>query len=403
MSTPDDQIQPTELHARDAEALEALIAADFDPMRVEEKDRERAVRVARLLGLLDLPTPASDPSLVDVICAKAGQAGGLGSHADMGAALVPDDEEALDAWVRGEYDLSRVPASLRARASKHETIAQLIGSVDAWDAGDLTQRTLDVVQDEIEGAESRLVIPSSRSRLRLADIVSVAAMLFIAGSILVPVMSGMRTAAQRESCNANLGNVALAMDQYATTHRNQVPMATAGFGGSPWWNVDRSRPQSNSANLYTLAKTGYTSLESLACPGNRFAETSAVSTRAVDWSSLQGISYSYRVMVGEDRPEWGDSRFVVMADRSPVILRAVKKDPIRADEDSPNHSHRGQHILWSDGSSEWSDSPTLENGDNIWLPRPIERVLREAGKQTGRQFLTGTETPEDVRDAFVGP
>jgi hypothetical protein len=57
-------------------------------------------------------------------------------------------------------------------------------------------------------------------------------------------------------------------------------------------------------------------------------------------------------------------------------------------------------MLWNDGSVQWTTTPVLNNGDNIWLPRPIERVLDSlAGKPMP---LEGREMPAP-NDVFLGP
>jgi hypothetical protein len=94
---------------------------------------------------------------------------------------------------------------------------------------------------------------------------------------------------------------------------------------------------------------------------------------------------------------------VVLADRSPVVIRILRGQPVNPSASSVNHRSAGQHVLFNDGSTAWITTPVLENGDNIWLPRSIERQIDEILRQHGRRPLSGTETPEDANDVFLGP
>jgi len=198
--------------------------------------------------------------------------------------------------------------------------------------------------------------------------------------------------------------VASALGGYSLDQDGMLPMATAGFGGGTWWNVGRGPKHSNSANLYTLPREKYLDLAYLACPGNPNAPTRATSSEATDWGNLKEISYSYRVMARPEKALWGSpANLVIVSDRSPVILRAVRHQKIYPFESSPNHRQRGQYVLRADGSSQWLTSPVLPSGDNIWLPKPIEILINMAAKRAGIAPLKGTEAPAGRQDSFVGP
>ncbi|MBL4808680.1 MAG: hypothetical protein JKY43_01310, partial [Phycisphaerales bacterium] len=116
------------------------------------------------------------------------------------------------------------------------------------------------------------------------------------------------------------------------------------------------------------------------------------------------ISYSYRIMVSGGMKVHGPKqpvRVVLLADRSPVIRRIVNGQPVRPEENTPNHDRMGQHVLGLDGSSVWHRDPVLDQGDNLWLPRAIERVIYQARDRMG--IIEGNELPSGPTDAFVGP
>jgi hypothetical protein len=412
---PEEQVPLEELDPADAAALEALMEAGLDAASISgpESLRARAGRIEKLLGLLG-SSASADPALADVTLARVLQARqqslGISGHPLWSEpALCVDDEEALDAWVMAGYDVSRVPSVLRERAQRHEALARLVAPISpaprqAFDSELLIDQTLAAVQAEIDRQSVGLVLEPAprRSGLRLADIVSVAAVLLIGSAVLFPVMTAMREQSRRAVCNEHLAMTATAMGLYSSSYRDSLPIATASLGAGRWWDV--GKPQhSNSANLYTLARAGFVELSTLSCPGNPEAPTAIISKDAHDWRHLSEISYSYQIMLGPERPSWNHGgRAVVLTDRSPVVLRAVRGEMMNPWANAPNHRGAGQHVLFNDGSTAWLRTPVLENGDNIWLPRAWEIHLEQ---MTGRNVrpLSGTEIPDAADDAFVGP
>lgn len=404
----DDVSQPPALRSgtlsvADASALDALMECGFVLDGVPGAHIERASRLAGLFRLLDCGAVDGREGRISRV--MEGLRAGERSQTDE---LCGDDSEALDAWVLAGFVAEKVPASLRQRARAHDAIAQLVcAGGPAWtetERNDLVERTLARAQTAIEREEHNYRFRPVTSRVRWSDLLSVAAVLLIAASVLWPVFSTVREGARRAICEANMREVSHAFGGYSIDHDEMLPMVTAGFGSGPWWEVGRDPRRSNSANLYTLARERYVGLEALACPGNPNAITAPRSPDARDWSSLDELSYSYRVMAQAERELWGQpDRLVVVADRSPVILRAVHGQTIFPFESSPNHDGRGQHGLFADGSAQWLESPRLASGDNIWLPKPIEIMIDVVSRRVGIEPLQGTEAPAGRQDSFVGP
>ncbi|MBL8875150.1 MAG: hypothetical protein JNM86_05070 [Phycisphaerae bacterium] len=389
------------LGEQDNAALDALLEGELQIERVPEALRSRAEKIGRLLGLLDASHITCDPALVDVTLQR------IARHAE--PALIADDAEALDAWALAGYDAAHTPGSLRERAGRHQQLASVVTDSDITATPLLVERTFQAVAARVAANRAQGHITPAGRGWRMSDLVSVAAMTLIGVSILWPTLSYVNQKGRQLACKSNMGNIASAMGLYAGNHRDSLPVATAGFGGTPWWNVSPDKPQANSSNLFTLARTGYSKLRDLACSGNPKAEVGEVKKGAYDWSNLETISYSYQIMGGQERPNWCRSRgaspasIVVLADRSPVVLRAYYKQSIDPTENSPNHGGAGQYVLLADGSVNWMTNPDRPDGDNIWLPRAIEMLIQQAAKlhQTGR--LEGVEMPLDAKDSFVGP
>ena len=418
MSDAPDQefVGSTGLSPEDARALDALIDAGLDPEAVAEALRPRAERVGRLLGLLESPigTEPQDEArqrridtAMHAIEASARPAGRSVNEAMLGL----DDQDAVDALVMNRYRPGRVPARSKERAARAAAIGEMITGAEpgAWVAEGRDDR-LGAAMAAIEASSEsdRIPIdgPGSRRGLgfRLTDLVAVAAVLLLGASVLMPILGGLRTGQVQAACFGRLGQTAAGLGVYTSDFRDELPMATAGFGPS-WMRVGEPG-QSNSANLYTVVRTEHLDLETLACPGNGTARVRPVAATAQDWSSLDEISYSYQILPGSSRPTYAlPSGSVVLTDRSPVILRAARSEWIRPEENSPNHAGpdgegRGQHMLRLDGSVEWAESPILDGGDNLWLPRGVEVRIYQLRTQVG---IEGTEMPESAEDAFVGP
>lgn len=388
--TPEDE--GIRLNAEDAARVDALFEHGLNP----DDPALGSSPIGRLIGALGTPVAGEDRALIDLTVVRAQRL--------EDPVLAAKDAEALDAWVHAGYDAERVPVRVRERARRIESLVGAACESEADEGGRaaLVERTLERVQREIDGQEDRMrVRPSVWSRFRLADVVSVAAMLLIAASVTVPALSAVQSQQQRLACADNMRATAGAMGLYAGSNQEALPMATAGFGGR--W-IDVGTPErSNSANLYTLVRTGHERLDDLACPGNPNAERGPGEPGAKDWRSLPGVSYSYQIMAGW-RPAWAngpDGRpVVVLADRSPVVLRAAAGQPIDPLGGSPNHGERAQHLLFNDGSAGWAGSPELESGDNIWLPRGVEVILDAL--KSRRNVIRGSEVP-GRGDVFLGP
>lgn len=400
----------------DAQALDALVEAAFDPAQVDLAHRTRAERLAMVLGLLDTHqglTGDDERTLADATIARILRHDS--AHAPT-VELIPADEEALDAWILARHDARHTPHALRERAMAHEALAALLATPSVLEPprGQLIEQTLKVIDQAQAERDNLMSIETGRGRwrlpVRIADLVSVAAVLLFGAAVVIPVLSGIREQGRRAACSTNLGQTALAFASYASSNRDALPVVSAGFGGGTsggggsWMQVG-DPDHSNSANLYALARLGYATLANLACPGNAHAPHTQWATDAADWQRLEEVSYSYQNMFGPRQPNWrAPTRIVILADRSPVILRVIRRQPVYPYENSPNHAGRGQAVLVNDGSSQWLTTPVMgQNDDNIWLPRHIEVKLDQLRRFGRIDPLRGDEMPDDSDDVFLVP
>ncbi len=437
-----DSLSSTPLDPADRDALDALVDAGFDPEGVPHAKRARARRLAVLLGLLDGPA-----SLASEVSAGAG----AGAAASAGAGLVDAtmarvlsagkaeaplgtnvtelsvaDSAALDAMVDSGWRAEGVGPIHSARAVK---MAALFANLDpaqaeSFEREDLISRTMTRVLTAERAlgragrgvaVEGDMVLARRPGGFRLADMVSVAAMLFVAASIVWPAVGAARDRSMRADCVSNMNTAALGFSLYGADHRSELPMteraaerlylnggpaAAAGEGspgGGRWWHVG-DPTSSHSANLFVLARGQYVTLGELACAGNPLAAQHLDLEANRDWRSSEEVSYSYQLF-GRQKPQWTmASRAVVLTDRSPIVERAKRGERFDPHANSLNHRGKGQTVLFNDGDVEWMETPVLTGpggADNMWLPRYL----------TGRSDATlrGYERPDGVGDAFVGP
>ncbi len=399
---------PTQLCPEAEEALDALIESGWDLSRVPEQYRKCAEDLIDNFGHACEVTPEAAPELIEATIRK------LLSEPVAEAALSDASADALDMWSLAGYNAGGVPRGLRDQAEKHEAFARLISSsietseIDAPDF--LIESTLGRISDYVSLDEPNgFAFPI---RLRLTDIASIAAVLIVGLSVTLPVLSTFRFESMRKQNESNFAVASVAFGSYASDNEGMLPVYTPSDQINNqsvgmkrrWWLVGLDPLQSNSANLYTLARRGYTSLESLASPGNKNAVAKPTSNDAVDWGNFDNVSYSYRVILGStDDDRWARRGLIILTDRSPVTLKAYQRLPIDPYENSPNHNGRGQHVLNGDGSVDWLTTPWLPHNDQIYLPRFLERLVNPGVRKTGMMPLQGTERPDSYTDAFVGP
>ncbi|MHC5003154.1 MAG: hypothetical protein ACYTJ0_08525 [Planctomycetota bacterium] len=276
--------------------------------------------------------------------------------------LPPDDRRALDALVDAGFDLDALdlPPAGRERAVALSRLLELLSDYPVEDAD---PALIDVTMARIDRAErqrsQRMHVAVGAGagggrRLRLPDFVTIAAVLLIAASVILPVMHQLRQRSIDAGCDNNLRYLGYALAQYAADFGNELPVAQAGL------NQTWSRFASNVLNLTPLIDEGYCEHGHLRCPGHE---------------SGIGSSYGYQWQAPGVRVSWGASRgLVVLGDRNPLIdaVRAGRSVPATAL--SPNHGGRGQNVLSSDVSTMWLTTPVVGKSDNIWLPDGLDEL-----------------------------
>lgn len=403
----------------DAAALDALIDAGWDASAVGDEHRERAQRLAALLNAIGAVDdarvdPAAAEALEDVVLLRVARMRASAPALAAGPAageLCPDDAAVLDRLVDAGFDPGAAEPRLAQRAQRQLGLLSLL-DIDPGAEDEKERRirdTLLAVQRAIDEHDDRMRLEASRARggrIQFADLVSVAALLLIGSAVLFSIMDGVRASGQKASCQSAMQAAGIGFGQYAASSRDSLPLASASSAGTPWWEVGGRPEHSNSANLFTLVRTGYTQLADLACVGNPAACVDESQAGEMDWRRFSDVSYSYRMMFGRPSPTLIQSpSAVVISDRTTMVMLRPGVLHVRVFENSPNHGGRGQSVLLGDGSIRWMTSPVFPNGDNLWLPRSVENaVARLTGPAIAEpKPLQGTETPGGLEDHFVAP
>lgn len=381
------------------------------PRPTTESTPDRQGALERLLGLLDEPDPVSSDAdrrlLVDVTLARVLRArddravARVAPEPVSGPALCGSDARAVDQLIATGW---RPGAD--GRTHKVHSFLSLLDSTlhlgAPSDRGRLVEAALARVQREVDAETGRLRLTPverpafARPSIRWRDIGAIAAMFLIACSIFWPMVNGLRLESMRAQGHSNLQRAALGFGMFANDHDDRLPARSDRGVEGVWWRVGNPE-QSHSANLYTLVAGRYVPIASLASPANPYAPTEVADPDAGDWASSEQISYSYQLF-GKVVPHlatFSGTPGVVLADRSPIVERA--KIGLRTDprSNSANQAGLGQLVLFADGRVRFLDTPFLEDGDNIWLPRRLEGDAHPT--------IVGTELPVSRSDAFVGP
>ncbi len=315
-------------------------------------------------------------------------------------ALHEQDAQAVDHLLGGETGVHAPPE----RLAQLQAMNRLL---DQWQAEapplDLKNRTLARLKEAREQSRRRTEpLKLSFAPGKLTEVAAVAAIVLIAFSLAVPMLVRARDHERQAMCQSNLRQVGEAFGAYAADFGDVLPRGQT-IPSDSWWRVGQAfnrgdALQSNSANLYLLARQGYVGSQTMACPDNLEAPRK-MSFSAQDWPDAPAVSYSYQNQY-TPRPynvtRAGD--MVILADKNPLfkISRDIRegmtyRKDLQPNAPTPFHKSRGQNVLDATGFVGWTTDPVMPRGqDNIWLARNVAEYR-------------GNEVPSDENDSFLVP
>lgn len=328
---------------------------------------------------------------------------------DAGAeSLLPADALAVDRVLdprNGSLADAAGEASPPRQAQVRRLLAMLALDPAPAPPHDLTARTLAAVRRATprEQPLPRLLLTErpgprfSGMPLRLPEMLAVAAMIVFGICIALPALVRNRSEARRFACESNLAAAGASFGLYASDFNDLLPRQHLQ-PGSPWYHVGEQprngqAVQSNSANLYLLARQHYVSPGALACPENREAPRE-MSPSMYDWPRYEAVSYSYQNQYTPVSQRLSAQESPLLADKNPLFLRSTAgslrfRTELQRDTNSFAHNGAGQNLLVSDGSVHWSTRPVYR-GNHLWLIEGVDRY-------------NGTEAPSEAGDIFLVP
>lgn len=275
-------------------------------------------------------------------------------------ALSPDDVRVLDLLAEHGFDPEIVATLEPADSARGAAILGMLRNLEAYPVSSADDSLVDATLARIDRhdaetqAKFRLVgqehadTSEARWGFRWADLLTLAAVLLIAASILTPVAHNVRARSQQTACAANLASLGGALSSYTNDNGGLLP----AIGQQLRLNLG-----GNCGNLSPLLDGQYCSDQHFNCPGH----------------SGEGCGYSYRVLLfpATARLDVIPS-LALMADRNPAADRAMAGFVVRDFRDpSANHAGRGQQVLFGNLEVRWTTSPLIVGPsgefDNLWL------------------------------------
>ncbi len=273
--------------------------------------------------------------------------------------LCKADAEMLDRLVDVGFELDQLEYLSPEETQRAKSILALLGLMDAYPVEDASDTLIDATLARIDQYESQRsarmhistseIEPTSRGfKIRMPDLISVAAMILIAASVFLIINQGAREKSIQQECASNIAMIGHGLANYGFQNNASTPTTQAASLGSFFGGTipDRIDPQ-------VLVDEGYCNQNHLNCPGHG-GDSGGFSyhTQTPDmWKNLQ----SHRRI------------FFVISDRNPILndlLAGGNPDPLTP---SGNHGSLGQNLLRDDGSTPSQAPAPVIGGDMIWV------------------------------------
>ncbi|MBX2853079.1 MAG: hypothetical protein KTR15_15195 [Phycisphaeraceae bacterium] len=369
------------LSPADAELLDRLLAGEPLAELIGADEPDRAEHISRLLSLLDQwEANDAEPGLSQRTVA--------GVLACAPVSLSPADGEALDALL----DLRRqglsdgpMPAGVRGRVAGVQGVLGLLNhATDEPVPGGLADRTVQTIEQDRRSRQQRSALSTQTiggerlGTVGIRQIAATAALLILAVSILLPMLSNAKRDAQIAQCSQNLAGLGadlqqVAIDNKGATHRAARPEAEVynPLAKLARTRVDGTTLPASEAGYFVLLDQQRITSQHLACPTGSRQDPAALYN-----GQNPAAGGPFRIFL-KARPIFADTNPLYRVTPKGLVRQAGVPSMTR----SANHGGKGQNVLISDGSVQWMIRPAVQrdadNSDNIWLYQPDDNADRD--------------------------
>ena len=269
------------------------------------------------------------------------------------------DAEMLDRLVDVGFEIDQLEYLSTEEQQRARSILAMLGLLDAYPVDDASETLVDATLARIDQYESKrsermhistseIETTSSGFRIRMPDLMSVAAMVLIAVSVFVMISRSAREKSIQTECASNMAMVGRGLVNYAVDHKGSMPTTSAASLGSLFGGTAPER-----TDVELLAEEGYCEHDYLNCPGHG-GESGGFSYQTQSADMWENIRSQGRL-------------FIIIADRNPILddlLAGGTPDPLTP---SANHGSLGQNHLRDDGSTPMAAPAPVIGGDMIWI------------------------------------
>jgi prepilin-type processing-associated H-X9-DG protein len=271
----------------------------------------------------------------------------------------------------------------------------------------LANSSQEKLQKLLASEQNRKITPKSWLRAGFGRRLATAAVLMIAGSLLITTFQAVSGYARynslKQQCQMQQSSIFQGLQNYISDHDGQPP-AVATSAGDPWWKVGNQGEEnhSNTRRVYILVKDGYVKPSDFVCKASKYGEELEMSPSQLrkfkDFPSRRYVTYSFQINCHRIQNGELSCRKVIMADLNPLfeslpedfskefILHLNKK---LLTVNSINHNRRGQNVLFGDGSVEFRKKRLIGTDDIFTLQ--------------DTDVYYGCELPSCVTDFFLAP
>ncbi len=268
------------------------------------------------------------------------------------------DAEMLDQLVDVGFELAQLEYLSPEDTQRANSILKTLGLLDAYPVEDASDTLIDATLARIDQYEAKrsarmqihtpeLETTKRGFRIRMPDLISVAAMILITFSVFAMLTNSARNQSISNECASNMAMVGHGLFNYASDHNGNTPTEQATEVASLFGGIVPDRTDAE-----VLATEGYCEHHHLNCPGHG--------------GQGRGFSYQTQPAAMWDEMHSRGNVIIIMSDQNPVLNKMLANQAFDPLTPSPTHGAFGQNHLRDDGSIASGAAPVF-GGDLIWI------------------------------------